>query len=71
MTEQTDILDGVKYYIDTSRDEPALYLYKGGHWLKCTVPTEILVNDVWKPVWDALLKGAHEDRQAKQGDDDE
>jgi hypothetical protein len=65
MAEPKEIPEGA-VYIDTSREEPVLYTYKGGHWLKGTVPTEIRVPELWKPVWDALLKGAREDRQAKQ-----
>lgn len=70
MAEQIEIPDGMPY-LDTSGDEPMLYIYKGGRWMKCTLPTEILVNDLWQPVWDALLKGAREDRLAKQENDGE
>ena len=70
MAEQIEIPDGMPF-LDTSRDEPVLYIYKGGRWLKCTMPTETLVNELWQPVWDALLKGAHKDRQAKKENDDE
>ena len=70
MAEPKEIPEGA-VYIDTSRDEPVFYIYKGGHWLKVTGPTDIRIPELWKPVWDALIKSAREDRLAKQENDDE